>query len=78
MERLRALVAELRRQLNVTARHSVAYVALGKALRQAGVTPERCDETVPVSALLDCIDAGFRADRAECERQQQVKVSPGG
>lgn len=74
MQRLQDLVAELRRQLNVTARHSAAYVALGKALRQAGVTPERRAEAVPVSVLLDCIDAGFQADRAEYERQQQVKA----
>lgn len=78
MRRLQDLVAELRRQLNVTARHSAAYVALGKALRQAGVTPERRDETVPVSVLLDCIEVGFQADRAELERQRQVKVAPGG
>ena len=64
MQRLQDLVAELRRQLNVAARHSAAYVALGKALRQAGVVPERRDETVPVSVLLDCLNAGFRADRA--------------
>lgn len=78
MQRLQDLVAELRRQLNVAARHSAAYVALGKALRQAGVTSERRDETVPVSVLLDCIEVGFQADRAEFERQRQVKVSPGG
>lgn len=78
MQRLQDLVAELRRQLNVTARHSAAYVALGKALRQAGVTPEHHDETVPVSVLLDCIEAGFQADRAEFERQRQVKADAGG
>lgn len=78
MQRLQDLVAELRRQLNVTARHSAAYFALGKALRQAGVVPERRDETVPVSVLLDCIEAGFQADRAEYERQQLLKATAGG
>lgn len=78
MQRLQDLVAELQRQLNVTARHSAAYFALGKALRQAGVMPEQRDETVPVSALLDCIEAGFQADRVEFERQRQVKVDASG
>lgn len=78
MQRLQDLVAELRRQLNVTARHSAAYVALGKALRQAGVVPKRRDETVPVSVLLDCIEAGFQADRTEHERQQLLKATAGG
>lgn len=78
MQRLQDLVAELRRQLNVTARHSAAYVVLGKALRQAGVVSERSDEAISVAVLLDCIEAGFQADRAEYERQQQTKVAPGG
>lgn len=78
LQRAQDLAAELRRQLNVAARHSAAYVALGKALRQAGVTPERCDETVPVSVLLDCIEVGFQADRAEFERQRLVKATASG
>lgn len=78
LQRAQDLAAELRRQLNVAARHSAAYVALGKALRQAGVTPERNDETVPVSVLLDCIEVGFQADRAEWDRQRQVKATASG
>lgn len=73
MRRLRDLVGELRRQLNVAAQHSVSYVALGKALREAGVKEDRRNDVVPVAVLLDCIDTGVRAGREERERQQQAK-----
>lgn len=77
MQRLGDLVAELRRQLNVTAQHSASYVALGKALRASGVKEDRRNDAVSVAALLDCIDAGVRAGREERERQQQAKCAAG-